>query len=90
MIHTLPIGGIEEYKPYPCFVLHVLAIHISPHFGCVDAKMSSLILVQTLSHTIYTGVLASNAGTRRGEFRCVYNMCKTQNHDGNDALYHTI
>ena len=49
---TLPTGGIEEYKPYPRFVLHVLAIHICPHFKCVDAKIVlALIYLCTLFHT---------------------------------------
>ena len=45
MICTLPIGasgGIEQCKPYPRFVLPVLAIPICPHFECVDAKLSLL------------------------------------------------
>ena len=39
IICTLPIGGIEEYKSYPRFVLQMLAINICPHFECVDAKI---------------------------------------------------
>ena len=47
----------SAYKPYPCFVLHVLAIHISPHFECVDAKIIlvlALIYLCTLFHTPFT------------------------------------
>ena len=60
--------GIEEYKPYPRFVLHVLAIHICPHFEFVDAKIVlALIYLCTLFHTpIYTCVLALNASTGVG------------------------
>ena len=65
--YTLSIGGIEEYEPYPHFLLQVLVIHICPHFECVDAKSCPCfdILVHSFSHTIYTCVLASIAGTCR-------------------------
>ena len=65
--------GIEEYKPYPCFVLHVLAIHICPHFECVDAEIVCFdILVHTFSHTIHTCVLALSVLGRGAREREMY------------------
>ena len=86
MIYTLPIWGIEEYKPYPHFVLHVLTVHICPHFECVDVKIVHAliyILEHTFSHTIYTRVLALNASAQGvcvggGGWQCMY--CKVNLH----------
>ena len=48
-------GGIDEYELYPRFVLHLLAIHICPHFECIDAKfVFALIYLCTLFHTPFT------------------------------------
>ena len=54
-ICTLPIGVIEEYKPYPGLVLYVLGIHICPHIECADAKIAlTLIYLCTVFNTPFT------------------------------------
>ena len=64
MICTLPKGGIEEYKPYPRFVLNVLVDTFCLHFECVDANIVlDLMYLCTLFHT---SDLALNAAPRNG------------------------
>ena len=82
-MYSAYIGGIEEGKPYPPFVLHVLAIHICPHFECVDAKIVlALIYLCKLFHTPFT--LVSSLRMPGQTVVCVCGGCAYR------VLYHAV
>ena len=62
--YVLCLWGIEECKPYPRFVLHVLSFVLT--LNVLMLKLSSFdTLVYTFSHTIYTCAITLNAGKHR-------------------------